>query len=341
MIRKVDNESLKIIASNLGDLHKAGINIQVAFEILEETISNKYYKEALNDIKMNVKKGISLGECFKKHSVLFPNIFCQFIILGEENGQLEKILSKLSLFYTKIDGFRKKIKNLWIYPKILIISCILVSIFCITTLIPQIANIYDSSNGELPYFIGILYKFSVFLKENLIYSISLIFCYGIIAFIFLKALKIKNKFINLLKITKIFKLYYEQNILFILYIIFSSGSSLEKDLKLMKKGYDDIEIKERIDDILKFINRGESLTSYFKDKKYSIATYNMIKLGYETGGLEEKLEDALNRIEEELENRIQKYVGHIQPISIGIVGVFIAFIMLSTLMPMFSAIGVL
>ena len=341
MIKKVDNKSLKVIASNLGNLHKAGINLEVAVEILQETVSNKDYKDALRDIKIDLKKGISLGECFKNHSNLFPNMFCQFIVLGEENGQLEKILTKISLFYTKTDSLKKKIKNLLIYPKILIISCILISMFSILTLVPQIANIYDSSNGELPYFLGIMYKFSTLIKENPVYSLSVFICYGIIMIIIFKALRIKDKFLKLLKKTKIFKLYYEQNIIFMLYIIFSSGSSLDNELRCMKEGYEDDEIKNRIDDILKIVNRGENLSSYFKSKNYSQSTYTMIKVGNESGGLEEKLEEALNIIEEEFESRIQRYVSCIQPISVGIVGIFITFIMLTTLMPMFSAIGVL
>jgi type II secretory pathway component PulF len=78
----------------------SGIPILRALEITSSVVDNKTFKSILDEALRDVKEGTSLSNAFGKHKEI-PNIMTQMIKVGEETGELGKILRALAKFYQR------------------------------------------------------------------------------------------------------------------------------------------------------------------------------------------------------------------------------------------------
>jgi type IV pilus assembly protein PilC len=91
---------LSRIADNLNTMIISGIPILKALEITSSIVDNIMYRDILNDATQKVKEGTSLSNAFAQHKEI-PNILTQMVKVGEETGELGKILKPLSNFYQR------------------------------------------------------------------------------------------------------------------------------------------------------------------------------------------------------------------------------------------------
>ncbi len=91
---------LSRIADNLNTMIISGIPILKALEITSSIVDNIMYRDILNDALQKVKEGTSLSNAFAQHKEI-PNILTQMVKVGEETGELGKILKSLSNFYQR------------------------------------------------------------------------------------------------------------------------------------------------------------------------------------------------------------------------------------------------
>lgn len=91
---------LSRIADNLNTMIISGIPILKALEITSSVVDNQIYRGILNDALQKVKEGTSLSNAFSQHKEI-PNILTQMVKVGEETGELGKILKSLSTFYQR------------------------------------------------------------------------------------------------------------------------------------------------------------------------------------------------------------------------------------------------
>lgn len=80
-------------------LLKSGIPVVTALTIVSKTLSNVYYKDALNEAVVEIQKGIDLSKVIAKYPAIFPILLPQIIEVGEETGKTELMLRRLAEFY--------------------------------------------------------------------------------------------------------------------------------------------------------------------------------------------------------------------------------------------------
>jgi len=83
----------------IGSLLKTDIPIVKSFEITARILSNRLYREALQDAKEKIKKGIPIEQSLRPYPKLFPPVVLQMIAVGEETGALDEILEESAIFY--------------------------------------------------------------------------------------------------------------------------------------------------------------------------------------------------------------------------------------------------
>lgn len=91
---------LSRIADNMNTMIVSGIPILKALEITSTIVDNKLYSDILGDALNKVREGTSLSNAFAQHKDI-PNILTQMVKVGEETGELGKILKSLANFYQR------------------------------------------------------------------------------------------------------------------------------------------------------------------------------------------------------------------------------------------------
>ena len=95
LIKKV---AVSKFTRTLSTLIKAGVPILAALEIVGKTSGNKVVETAIDGVRVNVREGESIAEPLARSKV-FPPMVTRMVLVGEQSGQLEKMLSKIADFY--------------------------------------------------------------------------------------------------------------------------------------------------------------------------------------------------------------------------------------------------
>ena len=130
-------------ARTLASLLSSGVDVVSSLTITREVVGNHYFKNVLQEAGAAVVKGESLSGAFTKHSELYPPLFSEMIAVGEETGQLSRLLSETAAFYE--EAVERDTKNLSaiIEPLLILLVGGLVAFFAIS----MIGPIYSLSNS--------------------------------------------------------------------------------------------------------------------------------------------------------------------------------------------------
>lgn len=156
---------------NLRVMMHAGLSLSRALNTVASQIKHRYFRKVIQDIRQNIESGVALSAALSKHPKVFPELFVSMIAAGETSGQLDEALSRLSAQMKKSYGLRSKVRNALIYPIVVVIGMVGVSVLMLVMVIPKIAEIFAASNAPLPLPTRILIGLSsIFTKYGLFTS---------------------------------------------------------------------------------------------------------------------------------------------------------------------------
>jgi type IV pilus assembly protein PilC len=120
----------------LSSLIKAGVPMTKSLAITSGTLKNIYYKKAIENFSKDLEKGFKLSELFNKHQSLYSPLFVQMASVGEEAGELEKMLEELASFLEEDVANTTKNLSSVIEPFLMLIIGAFVGFFAVSMIQP-------------------------------------------------------------------------------------------------------------------------------------------------------------------------------------------------------------
>jgi len=131
-----------------------------SMELLASRLKTPRYRGAVADISHHVLNGDKLSDCFAMH----PDLFCEDVVAliraGEESGMIHEVFRQLANTQRKSQRVLKKLKSGLIYPTIVLILAVVVTIVMSFTLVPAISKLYGAMGATLPLPTLVMMKFS-------------------------------------------------------------------------------------------------------------------------------------------------------------------------------------
>jgi len=122
-------------ASSLSTLIKSGVPMLHALEITEKTAGNKIVEQALRDVKTSVRDGKGMAQTMEE-SALFSPLVVQMVGVGEEIGELGKMLDRIAVFYKeRVDTFVSRLTTMF-EPIVLVFMGIVVGVLVVAMFMP-------------------------------------------------------------------------------------------------------------------------------------------------------------------------------------------------------------
>lgn len=341
---KVKKKDLAVFCRQFFTMVDAGLGIVKCLDILVVQTRNKTLKKALANISEDVQKGFTLSEAMKKHHKIFPTILISMIEAGEVSGNLDTIMERMAVHFEKENRLENKIKSSLIYPSALIVVSIAVVIFMLIFVLPTFVGMFEGSDVPLPGPTRALIAISDSLKTHWFFYIGAIILMtsGLIVFKqteegirFFDNLKIK---IPGLKITtsKIITSRFTRT----LSTLMSSGIPLIQALEVVGKVVNNVIVQERLYNGVENIRKGVPLSRAVKDVEiFPPMVDSMIKIGEESGALDDILYKTADFYDEEVEASLQRMTTLIEPILIVGMAVVIGFIVIAMALPMFDVVN--
>lgn len=336
--------SLKIIAmfcKQFAICIKAGIPICDILNLLYEQMINKSIKMSLIAICENVQKGNSIYISMKKTINVYPEFMVNMIYLGEESGRLDIILEELSEYYEKEHNLIKKFTNSMIYPFTVFVTLMIVSMFLMIKVIPVFITNLNSLDAEIPLITKIVLGNSSFLRLNILWIILSILIVVFSLLEYAKTERGKISFCKFLFVCPILGSVYKRLIYTRfsrgLNILLSSGVGLIRAFEIINDVIGDRYFKLKLKIVFNGIEKGADLSSSINEMKLFPQFFvSMIKIGEETGTLDEMFLTAANIFYEEAQESVEKATVLLEPILIIFLGIMIGIIILAVMLPMLN-----
>ena len=340
--KKVKLKDLSVFCRQFYTMLNAGVPILTCLEILSNQIENKKLREATKDINEEVEKGGVLSDAMKKHKNVFPDLLVSLVTSGEASGNLDDIMLRMTTHYEKENKINNKVKSAMIYPMVLSFVAVGAVVFILTFVMPTFMEIFEQSGTTLPWSTKLLLGLSSGIKNNWIYIIILI---GLSAFglnIFLKSdqgiLISSNLKLKLPILKKLNQMIIVSRFTRTLSTLIASGLPLIEALKIVSEVAGNKIAENALLKIRDKVMRGESLySSMVESEIFPAMLYSMVKIGEETGSLDDILNKTADFYDEELESIIQTSVALLEPVLIIVMGIIIGFMVGSIMLPMFDS----
>jgi type II secretory pathway component PulF len=319
-------------------LLKSGVPLVQAIELLTDQFEGKLHG-ILIAVKDDVKQGTSLADALAKYPSSFENIYIQLVRAGEASGKLEVILDRLQEYMERSEALRKKIKGAMTQPIIQMVVAVLVVIFLIKAVVPQISKVFVSMKIELPGLTLFLLSFSDIITNYWMIILVLLIA-AIMGFRYWKnsdsggrtwdAMKLKMPVIKYLaKTTAVVQFSYT------LGMLLEAGVNLSQALDIVVSITDNRVLKAALSEARDKIIKQGKITQYLQQSGVfpPMAIY-LIRTGEESGQLDAMLLLVGKNYEAEARELTDQLTGLVSPIMLAVMGALVGVIVLSIMGPM-------
>jgi len=335
----IDVKSLAQFTKQLSTMISAGVPILQSLEILYRSEKNLSLKNAIKKIASNVGEGKTISESMASQRG-FSKLYCNLVRAGEAGGILDGILKKLALHMEKSEKTKAQIKSAMMYPTIVVIVGIAVIWALLVFVVPQFVGMLKESNQEVPWITQFVIDTSNFLGEYSLLMVPSFFISMVVINSFIKTPHGKiifDKFI--LNVPLMGGIVIKGNLSSFantLSTLLSAGVSLIEALDICIETVDNTVIANDIKEVKKKIVEGKTMSEPLMRIKYfpEIVT-SMIRVGEQTGQVDQMLLKVAEIFEEEVDMLITNMTKLIEPLIIVVLGGIIAAILVAMYLPIF------
>src|SRR5512135_597982 len=159
---------LVIFTRQLATMIDAGLAMVQSLQALAEQTTNKVMRDVIHDVCARVEGGDSFSEALQKHPKAFSRLYVCMVAAGEKGGLLAEILARLAVYLENAARLRKKVKSAMMYPTVVTVVAILITLFLLVKVVPVFGEIFKSFGSSLPAPTQYLINISNIVKKFLI-----------------------------------------------------------------------------------------------------------------------------------------------------------------------------
>jgi len=315
--------------------------IDEALNITADSMTGTF-KKILGRIETSVRGGNTFSDSLREYPKVFPPLFVSAVYAGETSGSLEENLEHASEQMRKEQELSAKIRGAMLYPIIVLLATFVLGLAISFFVLPQITPLFEGLKVDLPFTTRWLISFSSFIQLH-----GAVFFSGIITFSILFIYLVRKKFSQpithkiLLNLPVVKHLVRSANLARFcrtLGTLLKSGLTLDESVAITRDSLDNFYFKQALADVSSRLSSGTPLSRHLSrhEKLFPKLVTRMIRVGEESGRLEETLYYLAGFYEEEVDNSAKTMATAIEPILLIGIGLVVGFLALSIITPIYS-----
>ncbi len=155
------------LAKYLSLMLRVGTDLLSAINILIADFEKPAMRNLLLEIRDNLRKGRPFYETFMKYPKVFSAVFVNLVKAAEASGNLQQTFEDLSNSLSREAALKSRIRAALVYPIILLATSLVVFIFLITFALPRIAKVFTESGINPPFFSRVVFGVGLFVNDHL------------------------------------------------------------------------------------------------------------------------------------------------------------------------------
>ncbi len=344
---KMKGTDITAFTRQLATMLNAGVPIVQGLRLIADSHKKAEMRAAVLQVSKQVEAGTSLSKAFSSASSMFDGFYCDLIATGEETGHLPEVFARLAMYREKSEALRKKVVKAMIYPTIVSLVAITVTVGMLVFVIPQFDQIFKSFGAQLPWFTQQVVYLSEFIQATGLYIFA-----GVIIFILSFSLAMRkspsfkfqvHKWV--LRVPIFGGIFLKASIAKFartLATTFSAGVPLLSGLRSGAQTTSNLFVKKAIDSAHTQTSAGMPLYIALRQADaFPELMLQMVMIGEESGALDDMLNKNATLYESDVDNVVDNLSQIIEPFIIVILGGVVGGLLVAMYMPIFSMMSVI
>ncbi len=341
---KLKPQVIVLFSRQFALLLESGTSMTNALELLQSQVSNRRFGKVLSQATADLRSGERLSSALSKHPDVFPEIYLRSLAVAEQSGNLETVLRQMADHVEKEAATRKKVKSALMYPAFISLVAFIVILVLVLFIVPAFAKLYSSLGAQLPAPTRLLLTVTDWFGSNVIYlgvGAAIVVCLGVF---YIKTPAGKYQFDRLILtlplIGRVSLLNELARCCRTISLLFRAGLPLPEITSLVVESSGNKVIAQAFTNVRGDMIKGEGLSQPMtKNPLFLPMMVQMVRVGEETGNLDNTLAAVADSYEVEAADKTQSLIGLIQPTITLFIGVVVAFIAISLMTAMYSMYG--
>lgn len=330
-----------VFSRQLATLIGAGLPLSQSLHTVAEQTQNKHMQSIIEDIAASVEGGRPLSESFGKYPKVFNEIFLSLVAAGELSGTLDEALRRIADQQEKDAAIASKIRGAMTYPVIVLGVIIAVLVFMVITVVPEVQKLYEDMGEQLPFLTAALVALSEFII-NFWWLVVLILGAAIffgVQFIHTDSgIEFKDKFkLNVPLFGSMFRKLYMGRFARTGQTLLSTGVSMLDMLNITGRAVNNTIVEKSIVRATDKVKGGKALSTALEPEEVILPLVpQMIKIGEQSGRIDEMMGKVAKVYEDELDEEIRNISTAIEPVLMIIMAVLVGGMVGAILFPIYA-----
>ncbi len=341
---RLSGTQIILFTEEMSDLLDSGMQLEPALRIMEGRNELSSIKTVASALRQMVREGNSLSSALRVVSPSFGDLFCNLVAAGELSGSLPHLLRRQAIFLVAMDDLRKKVVSALIYPALIFVLGIGLIFLFMTYLVPQLMTLFQKTGRDLPLLTRILVGTSGFFS-NYWWAIIGSIVAVVVGFGQLIRTKAGRQWwhhaqLQLPLFGSVLRGRFYAQFSETMANLIANGIPLLNSLRLMTSAIGNLHLRGQMEKVVEMVREGGTLSRGLKRiGEFPSLFIDMIAVGEQTGDLAQALERVGRRYDKELNLKIQRLTGLIQPVVILVMAAMVGVIAYSIINGIFDAVG--
>lgn len=331
-------QELSALSKQLALVVDSDLSIQEGLTLIGEQTRSKPLKALLNRVEGLLNEGRSLGEAFALEKGILPDLYIEMVHIGEQSGNLEKVLNRIADSYDKDAKVAKKIVSAITYPIILTVLMLSVIVLLLAEVLPMFDEVLTSLGGEMPGITRVLMSIGSFISTYFYILIAILALIAIII-VLLRQTKNGRQMLDGWKLKTPVRKNIIKNVSCVrfsrnLAMLLRSGIGIAESVRMTSKTMMNLKVRALVETAAEKIENGQTLKSALMSLGFFPGLLlRILAVAENTGHTDNMLDKAADVMEEALDDRLTKLTTVLEPALIIVLSIIIGIVLISVILP--------
>lgn len=344
LARAVKRRDLIVFCFHMEQTARAGVPMLESLQDLRDSVDNPRFREVISSMMESIEGGKTLSQAMRDFPAVFSQVFANLVRAGEQSGEMAEVFRNLADNLKWQDEQASYVKKLLLYPIFVGTVVLAVVFFLMTYLVPELLLFVKTMGQELPLHTKILIAVSNFFTE---FWYVLVFGPLIVAAFVIVSVRTNPKAryrydafkLRMPVVGEIYKKVILTRLTNFFAMMYASGITIIDCIKTSEEIAGNKVLEETMHKVGQKIADGASLSdSFAATQVFPPLVLRMIRVGENTGSLEEALLNVSYFYTRDVRESIEKLQSMIEPAMTIILGTIVAWVMFSVLGPIYDLI---
>lgn len=329
--QRVPKDAIMHFSRQMAAFVRSGIPITDALAVVAEGVENKRFRAILSDVSESLHAGVPFSQALAAHEAIFPPYYIGILRSAEETGRLDAVLEQLSSYMERDLEARNKLRAALMYPSVIAVAAVGVVVLMATYVLPKLTAFFADWGAKMPLSTRILMGISDFFANY--WYVSPLVALAIVGLVMAGKYTERGRHI---RDTLMMKLWLIRDVVRyaaverfarILSSMLSAGVPMPEAMAAATRSTNNSVFEAQLKSVGEAMLQGEGMAAPIAaSDAFPRAAMHMIRVGEETGTLDDQLENVASYYGTELEYKLKRLTTLFEPTVIVFMGIIVGFV---------------